>query len=124
MTYFPQKPYRKALSSVRIVHLGGGSANLILDNGAPSAVTFTLSTWTQIFASTAGVVRAMQIFDSSGEVSFVATGAASSEVVEFRIIPGGNGPEFFQIDGSSRITLRFESALPATGSETIINFYR
>jgi hypothetical protein len=124
MTYIPSKSFRKAIASVRIQHLGGGSANLILDNGAPSSITFSLSAWTQIFASTADTVKALSIFDGTGEIGFVAIGAASSEVVQFRIIPGGNGDSPFQIDAANRIALRYETALPAVNSETVINFYK
>lgn len=124
MTFLPQKPLRKAIGSVRIVHNGSGSADLYVDTGVGSPITFTLGSWTEIFASSAATVRAIEIFDGTGEVALIATGAAASEVVQFRVTPGGNGLNYFQIDASSRISLQYESALPAASSETIINFYR
>lgn len=124
MTYIPSKSLKKSISSVRVVHTGAGAATLYLDNAVGVPVTFNLGQWTQVFSSSSSVVKALDIFDSSGEIAQVGVGAASSEVLQFRIIPGGNGLNYFQIDGTSRITLRYESALPAAGSETVINFYK
>lgn len=124
MTYIPSKSLRKAIGSVRIVHTGSGAATLYVDNAVGVPITFTLGVWTQIFASSASVVKAIEIFDSSGEIGQVGVGAASSEVLQFRVLPGGNGLNYFQIDDASRITLRYESALPPDNSETDINFYK
>ena len=124
MTYLPSKSFRKAIGSVRITHQGAGAATLYVDNAAGVAITFTLGLWTQIFSSTSAVVKQIEIFDATGEVAQIGVGAAASEVLQFRVIPGGNGPVGFQIDGSSRITLRYESALSSAGAETIINFYK
>lgn len=124
MTYIPIKSLEKSLGSVRIEHTGGGNASQTLDTGSSTPVTFTLGTWTEIYASSTKPVKAIEIFDSTGEIAIIATGASSSEVVQFRIIPGGNGLNYFKIDEASRITLRYESALPTAGSETVINFYR
>lgn len=124
MTYVPSKSLRKSIGSVRIVHTGAGAATLYVDNAAGVSITFTLGAWTQIFASTSAVIKAVDIFDSSGEIGQVGVGAAASEVLQFRIFPGGNALNYFQIDGSNRITLRYESALPAAGTETDINFYK
>jgi hypothetical protein len=124
MSYIPTKSLRKAIGSVRIQHTGGGNANLFIDNAASSPITFSLSGWTQIFASTSDTVKAIEVFDGTGEVAFFATGAAASEVTQFRFIPGGNGLNYFQIDGTNRIALRYETALPAVGSETVLNFYK
>lgn len=124
MTYIPNRSLRKAIASVRINHTGSGNANLTLDDGTSSAITFTLGSWTEIFASTGETIRALEIFDATGEIALVGSGAATSESVEFRIIPGGNGLNYFQIDETTRITLRYESVLPAANSDTVINFYR
>lgn len=124
MTYVPQKSFRKSISSMRIVHAGGGNATMYLDNAAGVAIMFTLGQWTVIFSSSSLVVKSLYIFDSSGEVAQVGTGPASSEILQFRIIPGGNGDVPLQIDGSSRITLRYESVLPSAATETVINFFK
>lgn len=124
MTYIPNRSLRKAIASVRINHTGSGNADLTLDTGTPSAITFSIGSWTEIFASTGETVRAIEIFDATGEIALVASGAAASEVVEFRVIPGGNGLNYFQIDETTRVSLRYESTLPAANSDTVINFYR
>lgn len=125
MTYIPTKSLRKALDSIRIVHNGAGDADIFVgDNPTPTNVDFsTLGDWVQIYSSTTQTVKALEIFDATGEVGKLASGAASSESTLFRIIPGGNGLNYFQIDGATRITLTYESAVPAAGSETIINFF-
>jgi len=123
MTYIPNKSLRKSIGSVRIVHTGAGAADLYIGDGASSAITFTVGDFTEIFASTAQIVKALEVFDSSGEAAKFATGAAASEVTQFRIVPGGNGMNYFQVDGASRISLCYEDVLPANGSETVINFF-
>lgn len=124
MTYIPQKSLKKSIGSVRIVHNGAGAADLFIDNAAPASITFTIGQWTQIFASSALVVKALEIFDSTGETAQIGVGAAASEILQFRITPGGGGLNYFQIDGSGRITLRYEAVLPGANSETVINFFR
>jgi hypothetical protein len=124
MTYIPQKSLDKALGSVRISHTGAGAADLFVDTGASSPITFTLGSWTEIYSSSSSIVKAIEIFDATGEVAIFGIGPASSEVAQFRVIPGGNGLNYFKIQGSTRIVMRYETALPAVNSETVINFYK
>lgn len=123
MSYFPTKSYKKALASIRIEHLGGGSANLYTDIAAPSSITVDTSDWTEVFASTGATVKFIEIFDSTGEIMLIGVGPASSETVLFRVIPGGGGYAPIQVDGATRISIRAETATPSAGSETVINFF-
>lgn len=49
------------------------------------------TSWTQVVASTSGIISMMQIFDSSGYILKLATGAPGLETEILRITPGGNG---------------------------------
>jgi len=114
---------KKALSSIRLVHQGGGSAQLYKDLGTPTSVTVSTSAWLELFSSSAAKVTMIEVFSSSGEVEVLATGASGSETVLFRIIPGGGGYGLIQIDASTRICYRPESVVPGANSELIINFF-
>lgn len=114
---------KKAFASIRLVHQGGGVAELFKDLNSPDSVTVSLFSWLELFSSSDAKVTMVEVFSSSGEVELFATGAAGSEVVLFRIIPGGGGYGLIQIDASSRICYRPESAVPGSNSELIINFF-
>lgn len=113
---------RKVLSNIRIVHNGSGNSSLIVDGGTPTSVTYNTSAWLQLFSSTATHANFIEIFDSTGEIARLATGAASSEVQLLEISPGGNGHIPVRIDAGTRLTIR-PTATPPSGSVTIINFY-
>lgn len=114
---------KKAFASIRLVHQGGGSAQLYKDLGAPTSVTVSTSAWLELFSSSSAKVTMIEVFSSSGEVELLGTGASGSEAVLFRIIPGGGGYGLIQIDSASRICYRPESAVPGASSELIINFF-
>jgi len=114
---------KKALSSIRLVHQGAGSAQLYKDLDSPTAVTVSTSTWLELFSSSAAKVTMVEIFSSSGEVEILGTGSAGVEIVLFRIIPGGGGYGLINIDSATRICYRPESVVPGTNSELIINFF-
>lgn len=123
MTYSgTERGKRKALSSIRLVHTGGGAATLYKDLTS-SSVTVSTSSWLELFSSSTAKVTMIEVFSSSGEVELLATGASSSEVILFRIIPGGGGYGIIQIDASTRISYRPESVVPGASSELIINFF-
>lgn len=113
---------RKVLSNIRIVHNGSGNSSLIVDGTSSTSVTYDSSTWLQLFSSTAANVNFIEIFDSTGEVARLATGATSSEVQLLEISPGGNGHIPVRIDAGTRLTIR-PTTTPPSGSVTIINFY-
>lgn len=64
----------------------------------------------------------VEIFDSSGQTLFLATGAAASEVDQVYILPGGNGRIPLAIAASTRISVKAVSATASVG-ELTINFY-
>jgi hypothetical protein len=113
---------RKVLSNIRIVHNGGGNSSLIVDGGSPSSITYDTSAWLQLFSSTSTNVNFIEIFDSTGEIARLATGAVSSEVQLLEISPGGNGHIPVRIDAGTRLVIR-PTVTPTNGSVTIINFY-
>jgi hypothetical protein len=123
----------KALSTVRIQLLNGGvtnNANLYLNSGSPTVVTYYPGTFLQLFASTAVAVNYVEVFDSFGFTARVATGAASSEVDLFLDLPGGNGGIPLFIAAGTRLSVTpivaptFDAAVAATSQpELTINFY-
>ena len=114
---------KKAFASLRLVHQGGGSAQLYKDLDSPSSVSVSTSAWLELFSSSDAKVTMIEVFSSSGEVELLGTGAAASETVLFRIIPGGGGYGLIQIDDASRICYLPESVVPGSNSELIINFF-
>lgn len=114
---------KKAFASIRLVHQGGGSAQLYKDINSPTSVTVSTSSWLELFNSSEAKVTMVEVFSSSGEVELLGTGSSGSEIVLFRIIPGGGGYGVIQIDASTRICYRPESIVPGANSELIINFF-
>lgn len=75
----------------------------------------TTSAYTQVIASTSANVKQLEIFDSSGQLLVVAFGAASSEVDQFYILPGGNGVIPVKIPAGTRVSIKAVSANASTG---------
>lgn len=71
-----------------------------------TSVSVTTGAYVQLTASTASVVNRLEVFDSSGEALILAVGAATSEVDQFYIFPGGNGIVDLAIPASSRISIK------------------
>ena len=113
---------RKAIATIRVTHSGGGSSSLIVDNGAPSPVTYDTGAWLEIVASAGQNINFIEIFDSTGETARMGTGAAASEVDLLQILPGGNGHLPVRIDSGTRIAIR-PLITPTPNTETTINFY-
>jgi hypothetical protein len=65
--------------------------------------SITTAAYTQLIASLASTCNEVEIFDSSGETLFLATGGAGSEVDQVYIFPGGNGRIPLIIAASTRI---------------------
>jgi len=87
-----------------------------------SSVNVTTSAYTQLIASTAAEAHEVEIFDSSGQTLFLATGAAASEVNQVYIIPGGNGRIPLRIAAGTRISVKAVSGTASAG-EIDINLY-
>lgn len=90
-----------------------------------SSTNVTTGAFVELTASLTQAMSQMEIFDSSGETLEIATGAAASEVVRFRIFPGGNG--FVPLDNTifaaaTRVSVRAVSGTASVG-ELTINFY-
>ena len=116
--------------------LPGNTANttawLVTQNGrsqanAPvrndySSVNVTTGAYVQLVASTTSITNVLEIFDSSGQTLYLATGAAASEVNQLIIYPGGNGRVEFKIAAGTRVSIKAISATANTG-EIDVNFY-
>lgn len=71
--------------------------------------------YTQLIASTSAAASKVEVFDSSGECMILAVGAAASEVDQFYIFPGGNGPVELSIPSGSRISIKAKTATASSG---------
>ena len=78
-----------------------------------SAANISDAAWTQIIASTSFPATLIKIFDSSGEIIRVSTGAAGVEADLIRITPGGDTYEI-SVPINTRIAIRAE-----TGTGTV-----
>lgn len=96
---------------------------------APTVTTYatpiTSSAYVTIVASTSLATTLVELFDSSGVALYFAVGAASSEVNQFVIYPGGNGQVPLAIPAGSRISYKAVSAT-ATGASAynVLNLYK
>lgn len=82
----------------------------------------TTGAYIQLTASTASSVNTVEIFDSSGQALILAVGAASLEVDQLYIFPGGNGKIDLAIPASSRISIKAKTATANVGF-IAINLY-
>lgn len=82
----------------------------------------TTASYVQLTASTASVTNTVEVFDSSGQALILAVGAASSEVDQFYIFPGGNGKIDLAIPATSRISIKAKTATANVGF-IAINLY-
>jgi hypothetical protein len=79
-------------------------------------VPVTTGAWTELIASTAAAINALMIFDSSGQILELGTGAAASEARVLLIPPGGiDGVIPFRIAAGTRLSVRAVSANTAGG---------
>jgi hypothetical protein len=78
-----------------------------------SAANISDAAWTQIIAATTFPATLIKIFDSSGEIIRVSTGAAGVEADLIRITPGGDTYEIY-VPINTRIAIRAE-----TGTGTV-----
>ena len=85
------------------------------------AVNVTTSAYVTLVASTPACSN-IEIFDSSGQALYLATGAAASEVNKMIVVPGGNGRIPFTITAGTRLSLKAITADATTGYITV-NYY-
>lgn len=96
-----------------------GRAKVDLIRKDYSAGSVSTVAYTQLIASTSGVINQLDIFDSSGQTMVLAIGAAASEVDTYYIAPGGNGKIDLAIAAGSRISVKAVSATASVGELTI-----
>ena len=101
--------------------LGYSSANAPVYNDYTST-NITTSAYVQLVASTTSATQEIEIFDSSGQALYLATGGSGSEVNQLIIVPGGNGRIKFNIPASTRVSAKAITATANAGFLTI-NFY-
>jgi hypothetical protein len=82
-----------------------------------SLTPVTTLVWTQVIASTSGVIQWMDIFDSSGETLEIGLGGVGAEVHLGFVIPGGNRI-YEVIPAGTRISIRAVSFDAAVGEFT------
>ena len=125
MSYFGLLGGRsKSAPTVLITVLGTGPSNatLSIDNGAPAVFTLAPGTWITLTSSLPNLVNFLEIFDSTGNINLIATGAPGSEVIQAIDYPGGNGYLPLLITAGTRIAFQVLST-PAVGSVISFNFY-
>lgn len=100
---------------------GTAQANAPVYNDYTST-SVTTSAYVQMVASTSNAVNHVQVFDSSGQALYLATGAAASEVNQL-IIPPGGGEFPISIASGTRISLKAVTGTASSGYITL-NFYK
>lgn len=108
-------------SSVPISQSGRSKANNPVRN-VYSSVNVTTAAYVELVASLTSTANYIEIFDSSGQTLVIAFGAAASEVDQFNVFPGGNGPIPINIPAGTRVSIKAVSATANVG-EIDINFY-
>ena len=84
------------------------------------SVNVTTGAYVELIASTSGAMNQLYIFDSSGETLILAFGAASSEVDQMYIFPGGfSGPVEINVPISTRVSIIAVSATASAGEFTM-----
>jgi len=80
-----------------------------------STTPVTTGAYVQLIASTPAVINYLYIFDSSGQTLEIAFGASGSEIPQFLVVPGGNGPVPVLIPLGTRVSIRDISATASVG---------
>jgi hypothetical protein len=100
----------------------GGRTSVLLYRNVYSTTNVTTAAYTQVVASLASAVTIIDIFDSSGQVLAIATGAAGAESQKAYIYPGGNGQIPLSIAAGTRVSIRAISSNAVSG-EINMTFY-
>lgn len=86
-----------------------------------ASTNVTTSAYTELLSLTPVEYNKVEVFDSSGELMIFAVGPLGSEVDNFYIFPGGNGPVNLKVPAGSRICIKAKTAT-ATEGYIAINF--
>lgn len=97
-----------------------GYESIGIIRNAYASVNVTTAAYVELSASLPGNVKAIQIFDSSGQSLVLATGAAASEANKLYIVPGGNGLVPLRISAAVRLSVKAVSGTANVG-ELLIN---
>lgn len=108
-------------AGITIKQGGSNVANAPIRNDY-TVTAVTVGSYVQLTAATTLTCNQLQVFDSSGQTLALATGAAGSEVVQFYIFPGGNGPVPLAIPAGTRVSVKAISANASVG-ELDVNFF-
>lgn len=108
-------------STITVSQVGRTTANAPIRRDY-STGNVTTGAYVQLVASLTTTCSEIEIFDSSGQTLFLATGGAGSEVDQILIFPGGNGRIPLRIAAGTRISIKAVSATANTG-EIDLNFY-
>lgn len=125
MTYFGiPRGRRKAFSQVRLVTDSVGVTTRYRDGVSEGVVTYTTAGYTELVSAAQNTqnVNQVEIFDSTGNTSLLATGALAAEVVLIQVTPGGNGIVGLRIDAGTRLSIK-PLITPGNSTECVINFY-
>lgn len=87
-----------------------------------SSTTVTTSAYTELVSSLSANISEVEIFDSSGEFLYLATGGSGSETNKIIITAGGNGRIPLAITSGTRVSIKALSASASTG-RIVVNFY-
>lgn len=87
-----------------------------------SSTTVTASAYTELISSLSANISEVEIFDSSGEFLYLATGGSGSETNKIIITAGGNGRIPLSIVSGTRVSIKALSASASTG-RIVVNFY-
>jgi hypothetical protein len=87
-----------------------------------TGTSVTSAAYVQLKASLAAECQEVEIFDSSGQPLYLATGAGGAEVDQVYIFPGGNGRIPLRIASGTRVALKAVGTTASTG-EILVNFY-
>lgn len=123
------RPAKPTVSSTGAIEVESGSFSPIDASGSGkglrtdySSTNVTTSEWVELIASTAAIIRKMEIIDTGGEVMEIALGGLGSEVREILVPRGGNGTIEVDIPAGTRISIQAVTADVSLG-DLIINFY-
>lgn len=103
--------------------LQGGKTPVDKIRNAYGSTPVTTAAYVQVIASLAGNVSECDIFDSSGQTLFLATGGAGFEVDQIYVVPGGNGRVPLSMAVGARVSLKAVSS-NATAGEFDMTCYR
>jgi hypothetical protein len=101
--------------------VGVGRSSVLNYRNDYSSVNVTTGTYVQVVASTSAAIRRLYVFDSSGSVIILATGAAASESPQIYITPGGTSyPYELAIPAGTRLAIKALDT-SATSGQIVIN---